>query len=409
MTRALTRTPGLLRLFVASLVGRLPMGAISLVAILRVEELTGSYAKGGLVAGAAAIAHGVGAPVLGRLADRHGQTALLVRAAIVHACALGAFALLPAGTGFEPALVLMAVAGATQPPLSAAQRAIWSNHLLDADDRHKLYSFEAAIFEMVYICGPLVIVGALGAWSLQGAAAACALFTLGGTIAFAATPLSREWSPDPTRSTHFAGALRGSGVRALTLAFLLIGAAFAAVEIAVAALAASGGSRSAVGVLLTMWGIGSLLGGYYVARRAAPADAPNRFTLLLVALAASTGLLAVAGDDLLLLGALLFVAGVPIAPAFGCAFNLLSDVAPAGTVTEAQTMVSTGIGTGFGLGSAFGGWIVEAVSAAAAFGLAGGALALAAAIIAARRGVLRADVREPRVVTEPLPQPAPLT
>src|SRR6478609_8085551 len=55
--------------FVASLIGRLPMGAVGLVFILRTNEITGSFALGGLATGAYALSIGVLAPVMGRLID----------------------------------------------------------------------------------------------------------------------------------------------------------------------------------------------------------------------------------------------------------------------------------------------------------------------------------------------------
>ena len=48
--------------FVASLIGRLPMGAIGLVFILRTHEITGSFAAGGGATAAYALSLGLVAP-----------------------------------------------------------------------------------------------------------------------------------------------------------------------------------------------------------------------------------------------------------------------------------------------------------------------------------------------------------
>src|SRR5215210_4477304 len=114
---SLLLVPGFARLFLASMAGRLPASALGLVLILRTRELTGSYAAGGAVAAAWALANGTTAPVLGRLVDRRGQTLVLVCAALVSAAAMVAFALLPAGTPVAPAIACAAVAGAAFPPL----------------------------------------------------------------------------------------------------------------------------------------------------------------------------------------------------------------------------------------------------------------------------------------------------
>ena len=61
------KTPGVWRVYVASIVGRLPMGALGLLLILRTRDMTGSYAAGGAVSAAYAIALGVAGPLLGRI------------------------------------------------------------------------------------------------------------------------------------------------------------------------------------------------------------------------------------------------------------------------------------------------------------------------------------------------------
>ena len=59
------RNSGAAAPFVASLIGRLPMGAVGLVFILRTNEITGSFALGGLATGAYALSIGVLAPAHG--------------------------------------------------------------------------------------------------------------------------------------------------------------------------------------------------------------------------------------------------------------------------------------------------------------------------------------------------------
>jgi MFS family permease len=66
------------RLFVASLIGRAPATALSLVLVLRTKELTGSFAAAGLASGAHAAASAVCSPLLGRLLDRRGQPPILL-------------------------------------------------------------------------------------------------------------------------------------------------------------------------------------------------------------------------------------------------------------------------------------------------------------------------------------------
>jgi MFS family permease len=374
------------------------MGAIGLVLILRTREMTGSYAAGGAVAAAHMLGLAIGSPLLGRIIDRRGQPLVIALAGVWSAAALTAFAALPSDTTVWVAVALGAASGAAIPPMSACIRAIWSDRL-EPRLRHSAYALDSVVFEIVYISGPLLVVGLLGAWSLRAAALACALFTLGGSLWFAATRLSREWRPHPRRSTDAWGPLRGAGVQTILAAFLLFALAIAGIEIAVAAFAEREGSANAVGWLFGLWGAGSMAGGLYFGRLAAPADPGRRLAWLLLALALLEAPLAFV-DSLAAMAVALTLAGLAIAPAMALSFALLSDVAPAGTVTEAQTWVATALGGGMAAGSALCGWLVEHTGTSAALALVTGFSLLAALVVAARQRTL-VVAREPEREREP--------
>jgi MFS family permease len=382
----LLRVPGFTPLFLASMAGRLPASALGLVFILRTRDLTGSYAAGGAVAAGYALANGVTSPLLGRLVDRRGQGPVLLPAAIVCAFALIGFAALPHGSSTGPALALAALAGAVFPPLGACLRTLWPQMLGDDPGRmHAAFSLEAAALEATYIVGPVVIAGAIGAWSTGAATLACAALLIGGVAAFTAHPESRAWRPAHAEPTGLGGALRSPGVRTLMLVFFLLGATFGSVEVGVPVAAEAAGHRGVAGLLLGIWGAGSLLGGLAAARVGAAKDPVRRLTLLLAALAAGHLLLTLTTAPLAL-AALLLLAGLALSPAIAAAYGLVEGLAPAGTVTEAYTWLSTGIAGGLALGAALSGALAEAHGAGAAFAAAGAACAAAAlAGILARR------------------------
>ena len=379
------RTPGVLPLFLASCVARLPMGALGLLFVLHTQALTGSYARGGVVAGAYTLAVGISNPLLARVADRRGQTLVLLGGAPVAAGAIAAAALAPAGW-----LVLCAaLAGAFQPPVGACMRALWPVLLHDADARHAAYATEGVLLEVVYICGPLAIVAGIGAWSLTAALGACAVFLLAGNVAFAASGPSRAWRPERAAARDLAGALRGGGVRVLVAVLALCGLAIGAVEVCTPAMLDAMGHKDFTGVMLALWGLGSMLGGVAIARAGAPADAPRRLVILLGLWGLAHAAVALAGSPLQL-GLLLTVAGATIAPTMVCANGMLDGLAPAGTLTEAFTWTSTGMAAGFATGSALAGALVEAASPGIALAVLGGGGVLAALVVRGAR-----PLREP--------------
>ena len=388
---SLLRVPGFARLFLASMAGRLPASALGLVLILHMRHLTGSFAAGGAVAGAYALANGVTAPLLGRLIDRRGQAPVLVPAALVCAAAIVATALLPHGVSVGPAVALAGLIGATFPPLGPCLRTLWPAMLGDDPGRmHAAFSLEAAALEATYIVGPVVIAGALGAWSTAAAMLACAALLLGGVLAFCAHAVSRAWRPaHAPHGLGAAGALRSPGVRTLMLVFALLGATFGSIEIAVPVAAEAAGHAGAAGLLLGVWGLGSLLGGLAAARAGAARDPVRRLTALLAALAGGHLLLTIPLGPLPLAG-LLLLAGLALSPAIAAACAMVEHLAPKGTVTEAYTWLTTGIAGGLAAGAALSGALAQEHGAGAAFAAAGAACAAGALAGVLRRRTLTA-------------------
>ena len=393
--RDVLRAPGALSLFVASCVARLPMGALGLLLVLHTQQLTGSYAKGGLASGAYAIALAVSNPALARIVDRRGQTLVLRIGAPLAAAAIVVLATLPRGAPLGAILAAAAAAGACQPPVGACMRALWPVLLDTPDRRHAAYSMEGAALEVVYICGPVLIVAGIGSWSLTGAMAACAGFLLVGDLAFAAHPISRGWQPHAERPRDLTGALRGPGVRVLVAVFVLCGLSIGAVEVVVPAALDGTGHRELTGVLLGAWGVGSMLAGLAMGRAGAASDPPRRLALALFAWGLAHAALGAAGEPGLL-GLLLLVAGATIAPTLVSANGMLDDLAPTGTITEAFTWTSTGIGLGIAAGSTLAGALVEVASPGLAMVALGAGGVLAALVVrAAAAGPLRAAVPAP--------------
>jgi hypothetical protein len=93
---------------------------------------------------------------------------------------------------------------------------------------------------------------------------------------------------------------------------------------------------------------------------------------------------AAVADSLLVLGALLILAGAPSAAEFATSSVALDRAAPAGTGAEAFNWLSTANATGVALGATLAGVLIEAGGTSLAFLAAAAALALSACYLAVR-------------------------
>jgi MFS family permease len=388
---AIASAPGALRLFVLSLVVRLPLTMLSIGLLVHTAHVTGSFAAAGAVTAAYGVALGVGGPVLGGLVDRRGQTLVLVASSAAAFPLLGAIAVLPVGAPVAVLVVLAAGVGLAEPPVGACVRALFPSLVTDPQALPAAYALDASASELTWIAGPPLAL-ALGAlWSTGAALALAGLVLAAATVAFAAQPASRRWRPVASAARR-RGALRSPAVRTLVIALVAVGALFGAVEVAVTAAAASVGSTAAAGPLLGLWGGGSLVGGLLAARLGRGAPGARGLSLLLVGLTAGHVLLIPAAGSLVALGAALVVAGAAIAPTYAAVYAMVEDAAPAGTATEAFAWLGTAVAIGASAGAACAGTLADGAGPVAALVLAGGAGAFAALTVALRSCTLE----EPR-------------
>ena len=168
-------------------------------------------------------------------------------------------------------------------------------------------------------------------------------------IGFATAPASRAWRPEESVERTRAGALRSPGIRTLVVAAACAAVAFGALEVALTAFAEEQGSRDAVGPLITVWSIGSLVGGLVYGARTWSSPAPRRFLILSGLLGLGAVPLPFAGS-LIAMGAFLFGTGLALAPLGATAYGLLATLAPAGTATEAYSwhIVANVVGSSIG-------------------------------------------------------------
>ncbi|UQX03637.1 MFS transporter [Streptomyces sp. RerS4] len=364
-----------------SFFARLPVAMAQFGSVLLVAETSGSLATAGIVGGTLSAGQVVFGPVLGRLADRHGQRPVLLVAAAVNAVATGALvagALGHLGTGALAAIG--AVTGASVPlvgPL-ARSRSVALAHRAKADEGvvGAIHSLEGTLDEVSFVIGPaLVGMAALlahPAFALGGAAALVAVF---GTV-FALHPSAAvtAGSPAPVRAAGrrvrppaVVYAVRGS--------LFLQGAMFGACQAGIAALTARLGVPGQAGMVYAALGVVSA--GVGLAMGALPA----RFGLRLrwrVATAAGLALSVplLFTDTLLSLYVVVTVLGAACAPHLITAFALTERSVEPVRLAESMAFAASSLVAGQAVSLAVSGRLAERYGPAGAFAVVGVAAAL---------------------------------
>lgn len=377
----LLRVPGAALPALASFVGALPIGMLTLSVLLFVRSSTGSFALAGAVSGALTAGNAIGLLLQGRLIDRYGQPRVLVPTGL--GC-LGSLVLLviSAKAPLGWLMLLAFVAGACIPAVLSCMRVLWPELVAERDRRDTAYAMLSMQFQVALIVGPLVVSALLLVAQPALAVLVAGVMAGGAGILFAATPASRQWQPPVP-----AKAVRGSsaGSRTLLVGGVLAGLSAGLIAVGIPAVAVASDAASFAGVLFAALSAGELVGGAAYGARAWRTPHVRR---LLGAQLLGTGALllaaAAAGWPFALLAALA-VLGLVLTPAAISSSALLDDVAQAGSLTQAYTSIVAASLVGAAAGNALGGWIVAHFAPWTPFALAAASLAVAALWTAIRR------------------------
>lgn len=352
----------------SALLGRLPQGMSTLAILLLVRGATHSYAAAGVAVGADALASAALAPLQGRLVDRFGRAKVLAPAALAQAVVLIALAL--AGAGGAPAGVLIplsGLAGAVMPPIAPSVRALLREVIGDPELRERAYALESVTQELIWIVGPLVVALIVTVVSPEAALIVIAAVGVIGTLLFVRSPLARARAARPPQHER-TPALANAQLRALLGPIALTGFGLGATEVGLPSLALHAGTRSATGLLLALWSVGSVLGGLWYGSRKWHSPLAARYRRLLVAAVVLTAPLIIA-RSIPSGAALSLLSGLSIAPVFSCQYALVGRAVTRGTETEAFTWVTSALVGGLAAGSAAGGAAIGAGGVGAPFAL----------------------------------------
>lgn len=342
----------------SSLLGRLQNGMGVLAVVLFLRAAGAGYGQVGLVSAVFGVATAIGGPLFGRLVDAVGQFWVLVATAFGSAAGFVLLGL--AGDDhLGMAVVAVIVAGGATPPLEACLRSLWPDLLDAGDELNTIYSLDAALQEIIFVAGPLLVVGTVALAGPEGSLYAIALLTVAGTLAFAAAPPVRAWRPVPREAlTGWAGPLRSAPLRILFVALFWVGGALGVIGIAVVAYAEDLGRDNLSGFLLGANAFGALTGGLVYGARRWPGTSQWRVPLLFAGLALCYWPLVLLPGPVPM-GLLAVVSGLFLAPTLACCFVVIGERAPAGTSTEAFSWVVTMFTVGSALGSAVAGRVLQ--------------------------------------------------
>lgn len=377
--RRILALPGAVAFSAAGLVARMPYSMAGLGIVLLISSRTGSYAEAGVVAAVEVLAGALGSPVLARLMDRHGQTTVIPVAAA--GSAVG-FAVLiwsveagwPVGWTWGAA----AIGGICFPPYGSSVRARWAHAVTDRGMLTTAFALEGVADEVVFILGPvLVTLLATAVHPAAGLVAAVVASMVGGLLLAA----QRSTAPPHTPAAGRTGAgqpLVWSQLGPLCGVAVGLGCLFGAVEVATVAFAEESGDRGYAGWLLAGWAFGSMVAGLVLGSLPGPGNPLRRLRFGAALLTATVAVAALAQGPLLL-GLLLVLSGLAIAPTVIAATSLAEAASPPTRVTEGITWMTTGLTIGVAPGAALAGIAVDAWGASAAFvvPVAGGVLAAA--------------------------------
>ena len=381
------RTPHALPMVLAAFIGRLPLSMVGLGSVLLIASETGSYGLGGAVAAVGAVTTAIAGPVLGRLADNHGQRRVLLPVLAVFVVAGFAFLFSvredwPRWTMF----VAAGVAGACIPPVSSMIRVRWTHLLRGSHRLHTALSMESVVDEFVFIVGPVLVTFlSTTGHATSGVVTAFVLATVGALL-FAAQGRT-EPPPGGHESRNGPSAIRTPGLRVLFVVGAAIGAILGTLEIALVAFADETGALAMSGVLIAALAVGSMASG--IGWGAIHWRLPLRHRLagaLVILTALSVPLLLIEGVWVMV--PFVVIAGVAVSPSLISSFTLAELLVPRAVVTEAFTWIGTALGLGVAVGASLAGKIVDTSGANAAFLVATVAAGIAAVVVGLSQRVL---------------------
>ncbi len=392
--REILALPGASAFFWWGLVARMQMGMTGLATFLLIQIEYGSYARAGAVLAAVSIGNAFLAPQVSRLIDEFGQSRVLrVGFALSVSARIG---LVVAAVMHAPLWVLLTVAPlvALSGSQSTLTRARWTHIVPDKHSLNTAFSLESSLEEVLFIAGPAlatVLATTVVSW-LPSVIAAVTMLVGGyvflslratepparradaGTVPLTTAPVIDGSRPRVRRlqqgvrarirPRRYRNPLRGHllvttpALIITTVVFATQGALFASVDASTVALAEEMGHKSWSGPVLAVFALGSLIGGLTYGARMWAGSLASR--LLWGVTGSGIGAVTFAfAPNLLVLGILMFLTGLVIAPTMAVGDGMVHALIPRSRLTEGMAWTRVGLDLGVASGAWLAGVLLE--------------------------------------------------
>jgi MFS family permease len=370
--RRVLALPGVPATMLLMFFARLPMTAMGITLTLHVvTDLGRGYGAAGLVGTTTTLGSALGAPLVGRMIDRHGLRPVVAACGVVTTAYWLSTPYLP-----YPALVAVALpAGALVVPVTALSRQVLTA-LVPVAHRRSAYALDSISLESSFMIGP-----AAGIAVATQVSTTTALTGIG--VGFGAMTVALYWFNPPTRhDAEVAGErppLRGWLTRPLAATLLVATAAlFCLIGTELSTLAAlrATGAVAWTGVVIALMCVASAAGGLVHGAVRRSLSQPV-LMILLTLLVLPAGLFA---QPWWLLGLALVPTNLACAPTLAAGAEQVGTLAPARVRGEAMGLLDSSTRLGMAIGSPVVGVVIDHSSAAWGFAAAGlGGLVIAAA------------------------------
>jgi predicted MFS family arabinose efflux permease len=279
-----------------------------------------------------------------------------------------------------------AAGAALPPPVAATMRALWPG-FVPTHRRGLAYSLEAVVTELVFIAGPLLVAVFVAVGWAPGAVVAAAALSACGALGMALRAPAEDRRIDAPSARRSRTPLLRRDFRAVLLIAAADATALGSLHLAIAGRATEAGRPALTGLLLSLMGCASVVGGLWFGGRAWRTPPSRQYGWLLAFMAIGV-LPAVLVPGLGALGLALLLVGTMMAPVDTVQGELVATIAPADALGEAFTWLTTVSFAGYSLGTASAGQVVQSGGSVAALLVAAAASTAAAAGAFALRGAL---------------------